>query len=281
LFQLRSRVAAGLLLVALQALADEPAASSPAGLFGAAARRGDLTEVRRLLDAGVDVNTPFRYGATALFSACDRGYPEVVKLLLERGARTDIQDTFYGATPFTWALSPASGDPTPAHVEIARMLLAKGAGSRARVLASAAGAGRVAFVKLALEEKLPALDLGEALEAAAKESHTEVVELLKTAGAQPLPEPTAVVEKAVLQKYTGDYAGDGARAFRLTVVLLESGLAVRLGADPIPLGAYDERTFKTLKDPRLRLTFDPQGQSVAVKTPGGESVLKRSTGSQP
>jgi len=269
------------LLLTLGVLAQEPAADSPAGRFGAAARRGDVAEVKRLLDAGVDVNTPFRYGATALFSACDRGHAEVVKLLLERGARTDIQDTFYGATPFTWALGPASGDPTPAHVEIARMLLAKGAGSRTRVLASAAGGGNVAFLKLALEDKLPALDLGEALEAATKQGHAEVVELLKGAGALPLPEANAAVERSLLEKYAGDYAGEGPRAFRFTVVLQESGLAVRLGADPVPLGAYDQRTFRTLKDPRLRMTFDPEGKSVAVKTPGGESVLKRSTGSQP
>jgi len=152
-------VAALVLLLPCCTAADEPPPDSPAGRMWAAARRGDADEARKLLDAGVDVNTPFRYGATALSYACDRGHLPVVKLLLERGARVDVKDTFYGASAFDWAISPAAGDPTQAHVEIARLLLAKGAGSRRRVLASAAGEGRVEFVKLALEEKIPALDL--------------------------------------------------------------------------------------------------------------------------
>ena len=73
------------------------------------ARKGDAAAVRRLLDAGVDPNTRFRYDATALSYACDRGHVEVVRLLLERGAEVNVKDTFYGATPLSWAISPAQG----------------------------------------------------------------------------------------------------------------------------------------------------------------------------
>ena len=55
--------------------------------------------MKKLLDEGVDVNTRFRYDATALFYACDHGHLEVVKVLLERGADMSIKDTFYGFTP--------------------------------------------------------------------------------------------------------------------------------------------------------------------------------------
>ena len=56
-----------------------------------AARKGDAAAVKTLLDAGVDVNTPFRYGATALSYACDRGHLEVVRVLLERGADANVE----------------------------------------------------------------------------------------------------------------------------------------------------------------------------------------------
>jgi hypothetical protein len=46
-----------------------------------AARKGDAAAVRGLLDEGVDVNTKFRYGTTALSFACDRGHLDVAKLL--------------------------------------------------------------------------------------------------------------------------------------------------------------------------------------------------------
>ena len=54
--------------------------------FQDAARKGDAATVNKLLDEGVDVNTKFRYNATALFYACDHGHLEVVKVLLDHGA---------------------------------------------------------------------------------------------------------------------------------------------------------------------------------------------------
>src|SRR5919112_2956404 len=44
-----------------------------------AARKGEAAEVKALLDKGADVNAKFRYGATALFKAAERGNTEVVK----------------------------------------------------------------------------------------------------------------------------------------------------------------------------------------------------------
>ena len=64
-----------------------------------AARKGDAPTVGTLLDEGVDVNTKYRYGATALSYACDRGNIEVVKVLLAHGADVNVEDTFYHATP--------------------------------------------------------------------------------------------------------------------------------------------------------------------------------------
>ncbi len=73
-----------------------------------AAQHGHTEVVRLLLDAGED---PSRYNpdgyhshGTPLHHAvwCDR--EEVVRLLVERGARLDIKDTVYCGTPLDWAI---------------------------------------------------------------------------------------------------------------------------------------------------------------------------------
>ena len=50
-----------------------------------AVRKGDVAAVTAALDKGADVNAKFRYGATALFKAAERGHTEIAKLLLDRG----------------------------------------------------------------------------------------------------------------------------------------------------------------------------------------------------
>jgi ankyrin repeat protein len=89
--------------------------------FFAAARKGDVAAVKAFLDAGVDVNSKTRYGATALSYACDKGHVEVVRLLVERGADVNVKDTFYGEVPLGWALSHG-------HVQVVKLLLDKAAG---------------------------------------------------------------------------------------------------------------------------------------------------------
>jgi ankyrin repeat protein len=147
-----------LILVAAVAVAAQPQPADKADAFAAAVRKGDVAVVTALLDQGVDVNTKFRYNATALSFASDRGHVEVVKLLLDRGADANAADTFYNATPLTWAVRPAMGR-KPQHVEVVRLLLAKG-GIRAD-------------------------RLSDALEAATRPNQDEVVALLKAAGAKP------------------------------------------------------------------------------------------------
>jgi ankyrin repeat protein len=63
--------------------------------------------VKLLLDAGEDPNRynppGFHAHATPLHQAVWTGQLEVVRLLVERGARLDIKDTIYRATPLGWA----------------------------------------------------------------------------------------------------------------------------------------------------------------------------------
>jgi hypothetical protein len=73
-----------------------------------AAQHGQAETVRMLLDAGED---PSRYNpdgyhshSTPLHQAVWAQHPDVVRLLVERGARLDVKDTIYEATPLGWAV---------------------------------------------------------------------------------------------------------------------------------------------------------------------------------
>src|SRR5260370_35946339 len=69
----------------------------------AAARRCDVKAVDALLAKGVDVNSKTGYGATALSFAADKGHLAVVQLLIKNKANVNTKDSFYNATPLTWA----------------------------------------------------------------------------------------------------------------------------------------------------------------------------------
>ena len=165
--------------VGAQAPADKAEA------LAAAARRGDAAAVSKLLDEGVDVNTKYRYGVTALSFAADHGRLEVVKVLLARGAEVNTKDTFYGATPLMWAASPAQAR-KPEHPEIVRLLLKGGATGIDTALQGAVGSEDVATVKVILDHGgVSAGGLTTALEVAKKVEAPEIVKMLEAAGAKP------------------------------------------------------------------------------------------------
>jgi hypothetical protein len=69
-------------------------------LYGAC-RTGDIDTVKRLFDKLVEMKDVFEvkmddvcneYKSTALMTACDKGFYEIVELLLEKGASLDIQN---------------------------------------------------------------------------------------------------------------------------------------------------------------------------------------------
>jgi ankyrin repeat protein len=75
--------------------------------LGFAAQHGHADIVLLLLDAGEDPNRFSPVGghshATPLHQAAGAGKLDCVRLLVERGARTDIADILFGATPLGWA----------------------------------------------------------------------------------------------------------------------------------------------------------------------------------
>lgn len=92
-----------------------------------AADFGYVEIVRLLLDAG---ENPNRYNppgghshATPLHQAAGKGHQEVVRLLVKRGARTDLKDILWQATPAEWATHAGK-------LEIAALLRGQDTGNR-------------------------------------------------------------------------------------------------------------------------------------------------------
>ncbi|MBM3644221.1 MAG: ankyrin repeat domain-containing protein [Alphaproteobacteria bacterium] len=90
-----------------------------------AGARGHLEILRMTLAAGANLKSTNRFGGTALIPACHYGHVETVRELL----KTSIDVDHYNRLGWTALLETVIlGDGGPAHLEIARLLLARGAG---------------------------------------------------------------------------------------------------------------------------------------------------------
>ncbi len=107
--------AAGLNLVGqMRRLLPESDADSRHRALALAGQMGHTEAARLLLDTGED---PDRYNpaglhahATPLHHAALAGHLETVRLLAERGARLDIRDKLWDATPLGWAIHGGRND---------------------------------------------------------------------------------------------------------------------------------------------------------------------------
>jgi ankyrin repeat protein len=247
-------------LAAMLALAQAPPLTKAEQLQDAA-RKGDAATVKKLLDEGVDVNTKFRYNATALFYACDHGHLEVVKVLLDRGADMSVKDTFYGFTPLMLATGPAQTI-KPEHSEIAKLLVRKGAPGKEQALSSAIQSGDASLAKVILETgTVPAGNLSDALETAKAANKPDLVTLLEQAGAKPYED--FKIDPAVLARFPGTYkapTGD-------EVTIVAAGTRITFGQPGAPPGqrltlvATGEKAFKAIGAP-ITVTFQTEGDKV-------------------
>jgi ankyrin repeat protein len=73
-----------------------------------AAQHGHVAIVEQLLDAGEDPNrfnpSGLHAHSTPLHQAALKGHLDVVRALVERGARSDVRDKIYDGTPLGWAI---------------------------------------------------------------------------------------------------------------------------------------------------------------------------------
>ena len=172
----------------------------------AATRKGDIAQVKALLDKGANINSKTRYNQTPLFFACDRGNLEMVKLLVERGADVNVKDNFYNATPLTWAMNKKSK-------ETVNYLIVKGVDPGDALRQAIQFNDKELFQLILDKGKTDAVMLSDALQMAETAKKTEMTEALKAKGAKLV---AYNVEPAALNEYAGTFT-DGANAMDLIV----------------------------------------------------------------
>ena len=249
-------------------VASEPPPEPGADDLNAAARKGDVAAVKALLDKGISPDAKWRYGMTALFPAAERGHIEVVKLLLERGANANASDRFYNATPITWALNKG-------HVDIAALLLEKGASNSEQVLNTGIERGSTTLVKASLAKGgLQPHSLTAAMISATRANKTEMVELLKAAGAAP---PFAI-ESAKLESFAGTYKSENPnQPLTLNWVVKDGALEGGVVGNPNPLHLYatDAVTFRTLEPTGIIITWGADGSELTVQQGQQKTKFKK------
>ncbi len=245
-------------LVATLALPAQESAAQAEALWDAA-RSGDRAKVSALLDAGVDVNARTRYGATALLFAADKGRFDVVRLLVERGADVNAEDTFYRVSAIGMALSND-------HHDIARYLLEHGSAGAPMALAAGIRANDTALVRAALAG--PDLDaelLETARQAAAGPGRDAAILALVEAAAKARPvEPPKEIEVGadVLATYAGEYRNEAAGA-SATVSLADGRLTATLtGLPALTLVPIDDGEFATREMADARVRFSGRGGTI-------------------
>jgi len=176
------------LTAALAAFVTAIAWQTASAAVATAARNADVDEVRKLIAAGSDVNTPEADGTSALLWAAYQSSPELVSLLLEAGADANASNNF-GVTPLLQA-SRYGDAATITALITGGADIAKATREGETPLMAAARAGSVEAVKVLLEHgadpnAVESLEDQTALMWAAADGHLDVVDVLLTAGADP------------------------------------------------------------------------------------------------
>lgn len=239
-----SRVFLSCLLIFAGVFAQTPALDED---LLAAARKGDLAQVKALVEKGANIEAKTRYDTTPLFFAARNGHLEVVQYLISKGANVNVTDTFYKMSTLMAAADKGG-------VEVVKALVAAGAKGIERLLPMAAARGNLALIEYMLAtSKPPGEVLSQALQAAEQQKKPEAAELLKQAGAKPPEKPSAQLPVEILQRYAGTYREDRMGEFRFEVK--DGKLFGGPLGQPMEMGAYDEATFAPLAFLNVRLKF--------------------------
>ncbi len=242
-------------------------ADQAADQFLEAARKGDVTQLKKLLDQGVDVNSKTKYGVTALAFACDKGSLDAVKFLIEHGADVNAQDSFYEATPITWAVENG-------HTDIMKLLLEKGAKADDSFISSIYRNDPDALKIILASAKISQEKLNEGLGIATQNKSDRVIKILQEAGAVEKKEAGVKVATEILQSYSGKFRNpDGDE---IVIAAQEGGLKVQVQGQEFGLTPKDEKTFLLNGMADYIVQFEPEEGKLnhfTVKRPDGTTTI--------
>ena len=220
----------------------------------AAAREGSVDRVRKALDAGAPVDAGNRYQATALMFASDRGHAEVIRLLIERGADVNKQDTFYRMRAVNLAMQNG-------HEAAVTILLDKGSQGAGQVLSQAAAQGNLGLVTAAVGAKsLTRAEVQTALAAARRGKSPEITALIEKRLADMPTAGVVTVDPAALKSYVGAYRNETAGNI-FTVALNGDQLTLTTAPTqpPLTLIATSQTEFGIGEAPGVTIAFAGRG----------------------
>jgi ankyrin repeat protein len=153
------------------------------GTFLARAAARDKPEiVQILLEKGADANVKDMCGFTLLMRAAEMGHPEIVKVLLDKGAQVNIKN-LYGQTALMWAASKGKPEAVKALLDAGADLNARDPDGETPLMWAAHREGGAAKAKLLIDKgaDVNAKDKfgWTALTHGACHGHSDIVKLLK------------------------------------------------------------------------------------------------------
>lgn len=204
-----------------------------------AASAGDVAATKNLLAGGADVNAKGLYDQTPIFFAADRGHLEVVRVLIDAGAKLDVKDSFYSMTPISRAAMKKRYD-------VIKLMLEKGSDGASQLLMQAANGDDTELAKAVIASgKAAPTDMSAALAMAERGKKAGVVEALKAAGAKPQAPANFAVETGILNSYAGKYVGGrGGNEFEVEVSVESGRLKAMFGTSPMIFGAMSNTEFR-------------------------------------
>jgi len=228
-------------------------AGEPEESLWAAARQGDVKAIESLLAKGVDVNAKTHYGATALWFAAYKSRLDVVKFLIAHKADLNAADTVWGGTPLGLAVEEDNA-------AIVKVLLEAGATDADAALLAALNSGSIEVVRTLLEKGKIQPDLLSAAVVVTPPKRSEIVELLKKAGAKPAALVDFGYRGQSLTPFTGVFESPNGSRYNITV---KDGLLVGTSDNGgvLLLRGTDSGEFQPLTR-TTKIIFERKGEQV-------------------